>query len=180
MEPLTPQDLSPWWRRSVALVFLVGMAVLIFISVQAYRHAPPIPAQVVGPAGEAVFTGRDIEAGQEVFLKYALMQNGSIWGHGSYLGPDFSARYLHELSMDAGGTVARESYGRPLSELDDVQRAGVHAQVSLLLKENRYDKASQTLVHTAAEKASFGDCRRAYIPEDPAAPGRVTGRKGPS
>jgi nitric oxide reductase subunit B len=36
-----PENLSPWWRRSVALVFLVGMAVLIFISVMAYRHAPP-------------------------------------------------------------------------------------------------------------------------------------------
>jgi nitric oxide reductase subunit B len=29
------------------------------------------------------------------------MQNGSIWGHGSYLGPDFSAQYLHELSLEA-------------------------------------------------------------------------------
>ncbi|MBI5062350.1 MAG: nitric-oxide reductase large subunit, partial [Desulfatitalea sp.] len=71
----TPQELSPWWRRSVVLVFLVGMAVLIFISVMAYRHAPPIPAKVVGPGGETVFTGQEIETGQQVFLKYALMQN---------------------------------------------------------------------------------------------------------
>ena len=30
--------LSPWWRRSVMLVFVCGMAVLIFMSVQAYRY----------------------------------------------------------------------------------------------------------------------------------------------
>jgi nitric oxide reductase subunit B len=32
--------LSPWWRRSVLLVFVVGMIGLIFMSVQAYRYAP--------------------------------------------------------------------------------------------------------------------------------------------
>jgi len=155
-----PQDLSPWWRRSVALVFLVGMAVLIFISVQAYRHAPPIPAKVVGPGGEPVFTGRDIEAGQQVFLKYALMQNGSIWGHGSYLGPDFSASYLHELSVDAGNLLAGNAFGRDLSMLDAAQRAAVNARVALLLKENRYDSKSKTLLFSETEKVSFERQRR--------------------
>jgi nitric oxide reductase subunit B len=154
-QPLTPQDLSPWWRRSVALVFFIGMAVLIFISVQAYRHAPPIPAKVVGPGGESIFTGRDIETGQQVFLKYALMQNGSIWGHGSYLGPDFSARYLHELSVDAGNALASTAFGQDLSALDEAQRAAVNAQVPLLLKHNRYDATPHTLLFSAAEKASF-------------------------
>jgi nitric oxide reductase subunit B len=60
---------------------------LIFMSVQAYRYAPPIPEKVVDTNGKTIFTGQEIERGQEVFLKYGLMQNGSIWGHGSYLGP---------------------------------------------------------------------------------------------
>ncbi len=53
---------------------------------------------------------KDIEGGQEIFLKYALMQNGSIWGDGTCLGPDFSAQYLHKLSMDAGEPLARHVY----------------------------------------------------------------------
>ena len=101
------ETLSPWWRRSVVLVFVCGMAVLIFMSVQAYRYAPPIPESVVDSAGKVVFNRQDIESGQQVFLKYALMQNGSIWGHGSYLGPDFSAAYLHELALDTGNAIAR-------------------------------------------------------------------------
>lgn len=149
------QALSPWWRHSVSLVFFFGMAVLIFMSVQAYRYAPPIPEKVVDSIGRTLFTGRDIEAGQEVFLKYALMQNGSIWGHGSYLGPDFSAQYLHELSVDVGDTVARQEYGRELTGLEDDQRLLMATRIAELLKENRYDPASKHLTFLDVEKASF-------------------------
>ena len=65
-------ELSPWWRRSVALVFIVGMIGLIFMSVQAYRHAPPIPDKVVDKDGAVIFSKQDIESGQEVFLKICL------------------------------------------------------------------------------------------------------------
>ena len=147
--------LSPWWRRSVALVFIIGMIVLIFMSVQAYRFAPPIPDRVVDYDGATIFGKQDIEAGQQVFLKYGLMQNGSIWGHGSYLGPDFSAQYLHGLSLDFGQAVARQAFDADLSELDVAQRASVNTRVALLLKQNRYQPASKTLLFTSAEKASY-------------------------
>ncbi len=96
----TPSALSPRWRNGVVWTFVIGLTVLIFMSVQAYRNIPPIPEKVIGPTGDVIFTGDDISAGQEVFLKYGLMENGTIWGHGSYLGPDFSAAYLlHSGSM---------------------------------------------------------------------------------
>lgn len=148
-------ELSPWWRRSVALVFVVGMIGLITMSVRAYRDAPPIPDKVVDSRGRVIFEGRDIEAGQQVFLKYGLMQNGSIWGHGSYLGPDFSATYLHELSSDTAKAVASEEYGVELSALDASQKGLIHARVSALLKENRYDHELRQLVFIDAEKASY-------------------------
>ena len=147
--------LSPWWRRSVLLVFAVGMIGLIFMSVQAYRYAPPIPERVIDSVGTVVFDRQDIETGQEVFLKYGLMQNGSIWGHGSYLGPDFSAQYLHELSLETGQAIARQDFGEDLSALDQSQRAEVDARVAILLKENRYDPASKQLTFFDAEKDSF-------------------------
>ena len=67
----------------------------------------------------------DILAGQQVFLKYGLMENGSIWGHGAYLGPDFSAEYLHTLAVDTGNHLAQSIYGRPSSELSPVEAAAV-------------------------------------------------------
>ena len=68
--------------------------------------APPIPEQVVGSDGTILFTNADIALGQQVFLRYGLMENGTIWGHGAYLGPDFSADYLHTLALDTEKTVA--------------------------------------------------------------------------
>jgi nitric oxide reductase subunit B len=157
MNELVPatETLSPWWRRSVVLVFICGMAVLIFMSVQSYRYAPPIPESVVDSAGKVIFNRQDIESGQQVFLKYALMQNGSIWGHGSYLGPDFSAAYLHELAVDAGNAIARQEFNADLSALGENKRSLVDARVAKLLKENRYDLASKRLTFVDTEKASY-------------------------
>ena len=147
--------LSPWWPRSVAIVFIVGMIGLIFMSARAYRDAPPIPDRVVDESGSVVFTGREIEKGQQVFLKYGLMQNGSIWGHGSYMGPDFSAQYLHNLSVETGRKVARRELEADPSDLDRSEKSLVDARVTDLLKQNRYNPATGTLTFIEAEKASF-------------------------
>ena len=87
----TSSGLSGWWRLGVIVVFLAGFSILIMLSAGSYQKAPPVPEKVVDPSGEIVFSGEDIRAGQQVFLKYGLMENGSLWGHGAYLGPDFSA-----------------------------------------------------------------------------------------
>jgi nitric oxide reductase subunit B len=106
---------------------IFGLTVLIWLAVRTYQFAPPIPDTVIGPGGAIVMTSEDINAGQEVFLKYGLMENGSVWGHGAYLGPDFSAEYLHALAVAAGPT----------------------------LKQNRYDSQTGTLTFTEAEVATF-------------------------
>ena len=85
------ERLSPWWRKSVILIMILGFAVLIWMAISTHLDAPPIPEKVVRRSGESIFTREDILEGQRVFLKYGLMENGSIWGHGAYLGPDFSA-----------------------------------------------------------------------------------------
>lgn len=84
------------------------MAALIYISARSYGEAPPVSEKVVGPVGEIVFTGDDIREGQQVFLRYGLMDNGTVWGHGAYLGPDFSAEYLHTLGLDASSAIAHD------------------------------------------------------------------------
>ena len=148
-------QLSPWWRRAALLTMVVGFSVLILVAVLAYRDAPPIPARVLGPSGETLMTGEDILAGQEVFLKYGLMENGTIWGHGAYLGPDFSAAYLHTLGEDAAEALAQKSYGRSMSQLSGNEQGMVGEEVRLLLKQNRYNPGDQTLVFTGPEAVSY-------------------------
>jgi nitric oxide reductase subunit B len=154
-------SISPWWRHSAILVMIGGFSVLSFVTVLTYTNAPPIPAQVTDGTGAPVFTGADIIKGQEVFLKYGLMEHGSLWGHGAYLGPDYSAEYLHRLSEVTRDTIATEKYGRVFAELSPDQQSAVSAQTMRVLKENRYEPASQTLRFSPAEVAGY----RAQLPE---------------
>ncbi|MBN9134002.1 MAG: hypothetical protein J0H48_11670 [Nitrosospira multiformis] len=95
-QPLVRDDgpLSPWWIRGILIVMAIGFSGLAATTMLAYRNAPPIPARTVDPQGSTLFTAENIREGQAVFLKYGLMANGSIWGHGAYLGPDYSAEAL--------------------------------------------------------------------------------------
>ena len=83
------------------------------------------------------------------------MENGTIWGHGAYLGPDFSAEYLHTLALDAEKIVAERHGFVMQAALPANQRLIVNAEVARLLKQNRYDPASKTLTFTDAEAASY-------------------------
>jgi len=152
---ISSERLSPWWKNSVVIVLVIGFAVLIWMATRAYRDAPPIPQKVVSSTGEVIFTRDDILSGQQVFLKYGLMENGTIWGHGAYLGPDFSAEYLHVLAIDASRMLAKQMYNRNPSELTAVERAAVNAEVQQLLKQNRYEPKTETLVFTPSEVESY-------------------------
>ncbi|HEX7348163.1 MAG TPA: cbb3-type cytochrome c oxidase subunit I [Rhodanobacteraceae bacterium] len=152
-----PEDvpLSPWWVRTILAVMVFGFTLLIAITVLGYKNAPPVPGNVVGADGTTLFTGTDIRAGQGVFLKYGLMDNGSVWGHGAYLGPDFSAAALHQMGLDAAHAIARDQYGKPFATLDPRAQAGVRAEVAVTLKANRFDAATDTLRLTPAETQAW-------------------------
>jgi nitric oxide reductase subunit B len=147
--------LSPWWIRSVLIVMVLGFAGLIAITELAYRNAPPIPGRVVDANGTLVFSGDDIGNGQAVFLRYGLMDNGTIWGHGAYLGPDYSAEALHRIGDDTSTALAQQRYGKPVADLTPTQTAALRAEVAVALKTNRYDAAGDTLHLTASEAAAY-------------------------
>src|SRR5581483_10942360 len=156
-QPLTEDDadLSPWWLRTVFIVLLGGFATLIGITTLAYRNAPPIPAQVVDAQGASLFSGDDISEGQAVFQKYGLMANGSIWGHGGYLGPDYSAIALHRIGEDTAAAIAQQRYRLPLAALAPAQLAAVRAETAVELKTNRYEAATEVLQFTAPQSAAY-------------------------
>jgi nitric oxide reductase subunit B len=152
--------LSPWWRHSAILVMIAGFSVLSFVTVLTYTNAPPIPEQATDGTGTVVFTGADIQMGQEVFLKYGLMEHGSLWGHGAYLGPDYSAEYLHRLSEVTRDTIATEKYGKVFAQLSPDEQSVASARTMTVLKENRYDPASRTLRLSSGEVAAYRAVRR--------------------
>ncbi|MBI4803676.1 MAG: nitric-oxide reductase large subunit [Desulfovibrio sp.] len=151
------EALSPWWKQGVILTLLIGFTIQIFIAVKSYDNAPPIPGKVLDPSGQIVFTGQDITAGQEVFLKYALMENGTVWGHGAYLGPDYSAQYLHTLGLEANRLQAKKLFQRDFDTLSPDEKDVVSAESTALLKQNRYDPQKDVLLFSDAEAASYRD-----------------------
>jgi nitric oxide reductase subunit B len=134
---------------------VLGFAVLITITMLAYRNAPPIPAQVVDAQGAALFSGDDIRDGQMVFLKYGLMDNGSIWGHGAYLGPDYAAEALHRMGEDTAEALSQQQYQQSLAALTVSQQAAVHAETAVALKTNHYDAVTNTLHFIAPQTTSY-------------------------
>ena len=172
-----PEDRSPishWWRQAVILVMILGFSLLTLVTVKTYAGAPPIPGQVLDTSGRPLFSGADIKGGQEVFLKYALMEHGTIWGHGAYLGPDYSAEYLHRLAEIGRDTLARAQFGKAFGALAQGEALQVGEQLKLQLKQNRYDKAADTLVFSAPEADSYraqdAEWKR-YFNGDTGAPG---------
>ena len=153
IEPST--QLSPWWRSTVILILICGFSVLIWLAVRTYSTAPPIPRTVVSQSGKTVFTDEDILAGQQVFLKYGLMENGTIWGHGAYLGPDFSAAYLHDMVVVAADELAHQRFGVGYDRLSQEQQRTLEAEIQNILRQNRYDPKTETLVFTDAELHSY-------------------------
>ncbi|MEO6951397.1 MAG: nitric-oxide reductase large subunit [Polyangia bacterium] len=175
-DELTP--LSPWWRRAVLMVMTLGFTLLTIVTMKTYAGAPPIPDRVVDGAGAIVFGGDDIRAGQAVFLKYGLMEHGTVWGHGAYLGPDYSAEYLHrtvEIGQDA---LARSRFHTGFDALDAGQAAVVVAELKSELKRNAYEPTTGTLQLSEAEAASFHAQRlewRAYFDGPTPPPGLPRG-----
>jgi nitric oxide reductase subunit B len=131
--------ISNGWIQAVLLVTLFGFFVLGFLAYRTYTGEPPIPGKVVDPGGHVLFTREDIMAGQGTFLRNGLMEYGSIFGHGAYLGPDYTADYLHRAAV-----MSIDFYNGLGS---DQARAATIAD----FKTNRYDSGSDTLTFTAAQ-----------------------------
>ena len=150
MQPKRNLLISKGWMQAVIIVGLCGFLLLGILAYRTYTDEPPIPPQVLGSTGELLFTGPDVLAGQEVFLKNGLMEYGSIFGHGAYLGPDFTADYLHRAAL-----LSEEHYGGSSSDT-------ARQQTIADFKANRYDEASGVLTFSPAQTEAFHELVHHY------------------
>jgi len=142
-EAVRSRLVSRTWVQLTALVLLCGLAILGFLGYRAYTADPPIAAQVRTSSGQVVYTRADVIAGQKLFLGHGLMEYGSIFGHGAYLGPDFTADYLHRAAL-----IATREYGGGAS-------SSARDKVVADFKTNRYDPKADTV-----RRAPRMDCCR--------------------
>jgi nitric oxide reductase subunit B len=70
-----------------------------WIGTRIYQEAPPIPERVVTTEGTEFFGPGQIRRGQNVWQAMGGMEVGSVWGHGSYVAPDWTADWLHREAV---------------------------------------------------------------------------------
>ncbi len=146
------------WAAIVS--FIVSLGGLLIGGMFANREAPPYPGKVLGPDGATLFTKSDILAGQDVYQRYGLMDHGSVWGHGSQRGMEFSAVTLHLTGETVRAHIARASFGRPLEEFTGEDRDVVDIRTRREIKTNRYDEAADVLTLSDAQIAALRESER--------------------
>jgi nitric oxide reductase subunit B len=147
-----PRQLSlPAW---LVLICLVTFTVLISAGAAIYKNAPPIPATVVSPQQEIILTQENIQHGQETYLARGGQHIGSVWGHGSYLAPDWTADVLHRWGLATAGVLYNGDADfdqADLEALSESDRALLQVELRNEFKTNRYDAETGALAFTAAQ-----------------------------
>ncbi|MDZ4112392.1 MAG: nitric-oxide reductase large subunit [Brevundimonas sp.] len=155
----------------LALIMTASFAVLGLQGREIHRLAPPIPAQVVDASGGVLFTRDDIQTGQLAWQSMGGQQVGSIWGHGGYVAPDWSADQLHRESVALLDLWSGREYGTLYASLDAERQAGLKARLKAEMRTNTWDPATQTITVSNDRAAAIREVKSHYVAllsDDPA------------
>ncbi len=125
-------------------IFVMSFGTLLWIGTEIFREAPPIPERVVATDGTVLINEGEIMDGQNVWQAMGGMQVGSIWGHGSYVAPDWTADYLHREAVFILDKLANDEFNLGFSALDSKSRLSskrgrsrLSVQIHMTLQANR-------------------------------------------
>ncbi|MBU0517747.1 nitric-oxide reductase large subunit, partial [bacterium] len=123
---------------------------------------PPIPQRVETANGQLIFSKDNIDSGQTYYFSRGGQHMGSIWGHGAYLAPDWSADYLHRMglyiSARKNGMSEIEAANiavAPLAASEPSEQIQLSPQVVEELKPNRFNAATKTLTFTPLQAEAY-------------------------
>lgn len=138
----------------LAAVFILCFLVLGAGGVHLSREMPPIPTQVVSTDGTVLIQGDAIMRGQNVWQSIGGQQVGSVWGHGAYQAPDWSADWLHRESVFILDTWARAEGLKDYASASAERQGALRARLTELMRTNTYDaKADRVTVDPVRAEA---------------------------
>jgi len=138
----------------ILIAVLIGtFTVLGYLGGEIYHSAPPIPARVVSTDQTITFEESDILAGQSYWQSIGGMQLGSIWGHGAYQAPDWTADWLHRELIFWLNLAAQETYGANYDQLDTIKQAGLREALKQEYRNNRLDDQGTLTLSTRRAQA---------------------------
>jgi nitric oxide reductase subunit B len=132
------------WTAFAAVIAL-SFLTLGYAGVRIYQQAPPIPQRIVVEGGSPIIQPGDIEAGQNVWRSMGGMEVGSIWGHGSYVAPDWTADWLHREATFVLDIWSNQETGTAFDTRAAEDQARLTERLRGMMRANRYDTATGTL-----------------------------------
>ncbi|HEY6909205.1 MAG TPA: nitric-oxide reductase large subunit [Myxococcales bacterium] len=147
---------------ALILVLAGSFAVLLWTGVRIYQEAPPLPTRVVTSDGRTLLTRAEIEAGQNVWQSMGGMEVGSIWGHGSYVAPDWTADWLHRESTFILDQWAQAAGSPSYSALTAPDRARLETRLAAMMRKNTWDPATGIVTIDPVRARAFSAAERHY------------------
>jgi nitric oxide reductase subunit B len=138
---------------SFGAVVILSFAVLGWTGVRIYQQMPPIPERVVTTDGQVIIGADEISLGQNVWQSMGGMEVGSIWGHGSYVAPDWSADWLHREATFILNTWSGTPDG--FAALPPERQAELQSRLQRLLRTNTYDPNRRTVTIDPVRAQAF-------------------------
>lgn len=129
-----------WIAFSVVIV--ISFSVLSWVGVKIYQQKPPIPEKFITESGELVFTKSDIQDGQNIWQAMGGMEVGSVWGHGSYVAPDWTADWLHREATIVLNVWAKQQYEKEFENLSTEQQSALKTRLAEVFRKNTYNSGT--------------------------------------
>ncbi len=149
------------WTIFIA-IFVMSFVVLLWIGTEIFREAPPLPTQVVTTEGKVLIDTGEVSNGQNVWQAMGGMQVGSIWGHGSYVAPDWTAEYLHREAVFILEEFAKKDFSQEYKALNSEQQAMLRQRLQDLLRKNTYDSTTGKITVDPLRARAFEDNLKYY------------------
>jgi len=137
------------------LVMVLSFLVLGWIGTRIYQEMPPLPAKVVTTDGTVLVDEGEIQAGQNVWQSLGGMEVGSVWGHGSYVAPDWTADWLHREATFILDRWSSAEFGSEYAKLDGERQAQLQGRLAREMRTNTFDPATQTVTISPIRAEAF-------------------------
>src|SRR5690606_29489322 len=139
----------------LAVLLVASFAVLLWTGTRINESKPPLPERVVSESGQVIYTRADLDHGRQVWQQIGGMQLGSIWGHGGYVAPDWSADWLHREAVAVLDAWAQRAGAATYASLTEEQQAGLQGRLRPYMRTNTYDPATGTITLQADRAAAI-------------------------
>lgn len=139
-----------------SIVIAVSFFVLSYFGVDLYHQAPPVPQEIITTDGHVVFKGQEIKDGQNIWQSIGGQEMGTIWGHGAYVAPDWTADWLHRESTYMLDKLAQQFFSTSFKNALPEQQAMLEKKLQLEIRKNTYNPSTGSITVSPLRADAIG------------------------